>query len=130
MLHKLQNKITNLYMATIIRRPFMVLTFVFALTTLAILGLPNFKLDASADALTLEHDNTIDYFREINKRYQRGDFLVVTYTPKADLFSDESIATLKNLRDDLSKISGVQSVNSMIDVPLIYSPMRSLAEQK
>lgn len=130
MLHKLQNTITNLYMATIIRRPFMVLTFVFALTTLAILGLPNFKLDASADALTLEHDNTIDYFREINKRYQRGDFLVVTYTPKADLFSDESLATLKSLRDDLSKISGVQSVNSMIDVPLIYSPMRSLAEQK
>src|SRR6187402_1979692 len=37
---------------------------------------------------------------------------------------------MKNLRDDLSKISGVQSVNSMIDVPLIYSPMRSLAEQK
>jgi len=130
MLHKLQNKITALYMSTIIRRPFAVLTIVFALTTLAILGLPNFKLDASADALTLEHDNTIDYFREINKRYQRGDFLVVTYTPKADLFSDESLEALKNLRDDLSKISGVQSVNSLIDVPLIYSPMRSLTEQK
>lgn len=130
MLHKLQKQFTDLYMSTIIRRPFAVLTVVFALTTLAILGLPNFKLDASADALTLEHDNTIDYFREINKRYQRGDFLVVTYTPKADLFSDESLTAMKNLRDDLSKLSGVQSVNSMIDVPLIYSPMRSLAEQK
>lgn len=130
MLHQVHRKISSLYQATIIKRPFAVLTTIFALTTLAVLGLPNFKLDASADSLTLEHDNTIDYFREINQRYQRGDFLVVTYSPKAEMFSDESINTLKNLRDDLAKVEGVQSVNSMIDVPLIYSPMRSLAEQK
>lgn len=129
-LHNLQSKISSLYQSTIIERPFAVLTTLFALTTLAILGLPNFKLDASADSLTLEHDTTIDYFREVNQRYQRGDFLVVTYSPKTDMFSDESINALKNLRDDLAKVDGVQSVNSMIDVPLIYSPMRSLAEQK
>jgi predicted RND superfamily exporter protein len=130
MLHNLQNKISSLYQSTIIKRPFAVLASLFALTTLAVLGMPNFKLDASADSLTLEHDTTIDYFREINQRYQRGDFLVVTYSPKAEMFSNESISTLKNLRDDLAKVNGVQSVNSMIDVPLIYSPMRSLAEQK
>lgn len=130
MLHKLHTKLSWLYQASIIKRPFAVLTALFAITTLAILGLPNFKLDASADSLTLEHDTTIDYFREINQRYQRGDFLVVTYSPKADMFSDESLSVLKGLRDDLAKVEGVQSVNSMIDVPLIYSPMRSLAEQK
>ena len=130
MLHKLQNSITALYISTIIRHPFAVLAGLCALTIVALCGMPNFKLDASADALTLEHDNTIDYFREINKRYQRGDFLVVTFTPKADLLSDESLAELKNLRDDLRKVEGVQSVNSLIDVPLVYSPMRSLAEQK
>ena len=106
MLHKVHSKIASLYQATIIKRPFAVLTTIFALTTLAVLGLPNFKLDASADSLTLEHDNTIDYFREINQRYQRGDFLVVTYSPKTEMFSDESINTLKNLRDDLAKVEG------------------------
>jgi len=130
MLHNLHSKIASIYETTVIKRPFAVLISIFALTTLAVLGLPNFKLDASADSLTLEHDTTIDYFREINQRYQRGDFLVVTYSPHAEMFSDESINTLKNLRDDLAKVEGVQSVNSMIDVPLIYSPMRSLAEQK
>jgi predicted RND superfamily exporter protein len=129
-LQQFHNFIASVYESIIIKRPFAVLTFIFVLTTLAILGLPNFKLDASADSLTLEHDNTIDYFREINQRYQRGDFLVVTYSPKAEMFSDESINTLKSLRDELAKVQGVQSVNSMIDVPLIYSPMRSLAEQK
>lgn len=130
MLHILQTKISSLYQSTIIKRPFIVLASLVALTVLAAIGMPNFKLDASADSLTLEHDTTIDYFREINQRYQRGDFLVVTYSPKADMFSDESINTLKNLRDDLAKVEGVQSVNSMIDVPLIYSPMRSLADQQ
>jgi predicted RND superfamily exporter protein len=130
MLHMLQNKISSLYQSTIIKRPFVVLASLVALTVLAAIGMPNFKLDASADSLTLEHDTTIDYFREINQRYQRGDFLVVTYSPKADMFSDEAINTLKSLRDDLAKVEGVQSVNSMIDVPLIYSPMRSLAEQQ
>lgn len=90
----------------------------------------NFKLDASADSLTLEHDTSIDYLREISKRYQSGDFLVLTYTPKAEIFSDESINTLKQLRDELASVDGVASVYSMIDVPLLYSPMRSLAEQK
>lgn len=130
MLDKLQNAISSLYLATIIKRPAAVLTGLVLLTLVAIMGLPNFKLDASADALTLEHDTTIDYFREINARYQRGDFLVVTYSPKEDMFSDASINRLKAMRDELAKVQGVQSVNSMIDVPLVYSPMRSLAEQK
>jgi predicted RND superfamily exporter protein len=130
MLDKLQNIITSLYLATIIKRPAAVLSGVVVLTIVALLGLPNFKLDASADALTLEHDTTIDYFREINARYQRGDFLVVTYSPKEDMFSDAAINRLKAMRDELAKVEGVQSVNSMIDVPLVYSPMRSLAEQK
>src|SRR6188768_1592800 len=104
MLHQLQNKVASFYYATIIKRPLAILAGLAILTVIAILGMPNFKLDASADSLTLEHDTTIDYFREINQRYQRGDFLVVTYSPKTDMFSDESISTLKNLRDDLAKV--------------------------
>ena len=122
--------ISSLYKATVIQRPRLVLVFMVLLTVVAAMGLKNFKLDASADSLTLEHDNSIDYFREISQRYQHGDFLVLTYSPKAEMFSDESINTLKQLRDELAKINGVASVYSMIDVPLLYSPMRSLAEQQ
>src|SRR5690606_22586104 len=123
-------RLSSLYQYLVIKHPVVTLVTVAMLTILAALGLPNFKLDASADSLTLEHDNSIDYFREINKRYQRGDFLVVTYTPYAEMFSDESINTMKKLRDELAQVEGVEGVNSMIDVPLLYSPVRSLAEQK
>jgi predicted RND superfamily exporter protein len=123
-------RLSSLYQVLVIKRPAITLTVLALLALWALAGLPNFKLDASADSLTLEQDNSIDYFREIAKRYQSGDFLVVTYTPKADMFSDESIETLKSLRNDFQKVQGVKSVLSMIDVPLLYSPMRSLAEQK
>lgn len=122
--------LNRLYRALIIQRPYHVLTALVLLTLLAAAGMGNFKLDASADSLTLEHDTSIDYLREISKRYQSGDFLVLTYAPKAEMFSDESINTLKQLRDELASVDGVASVYSMIDVPLLYSPMRPLAEQK
>ncbi|EIK46998.1 hypothetical protein O59_001019 [Cellvibrio sp. BR] len=122
--------LNRVYRAVVINRPYHVFTGLVILTIVAAFGLTNFKLDASADSLTLENDTSIDYLREISKRYQSGDFLVLTYTPKADIFSDESIDTLKQLRDELANVDGVASVISMIDVPLLYSPMRSLAEQK
>src|SRR5690606_29131711 len=118
------------YRALVINRPYHVFTGLVILTIIAAFGMTNFKLDASADSLTLENDTSIDYLREISKRYQSGDFLVLTYSPKVDIFSDESINTLKQLSDELARINGVSSVYSMIDVPLLYSPMRTLAEQK
>ncbi len=120
----------SLFQRTVIERPLASLLLVLSCALLLALGLPNFKLDASADSLTLEHDRDVDYFREIFSRYQSGDFLVITYTPKVDLFSDQSLRTLAELRDDLSEIEGVASVQSMLDLPLLYSPMRSLSEIK
>lgn len=127
---RFSSSLSRIYRALIINRPYHVLTLLVLLTLGAAFGMTNFKLDASADSLTLEHDTSIDYLREISKRYQSGDFLVLTYAPKADMFSDESINTLKQLRDELANVDGVASVYSMIDVPLLYSPMRTLAEQK
>lgn len=122
--------IHRLYLSSVINRPFHVITTILILTLIAAFGMTNFKLDASADSLTLEHDNSIDYYREISKRYQTGDILVLTYTPKVDMFSPESISTLTQLRDELAKVEGVASVYSLLDVPLLYSPMRPLAEVK
>ncbi|UZJ46232.1 MMPL family transporter [Marinimicrobium sp. C6131] len=119
-----------LYRATVLRHPGIALAIIVLLAIVAAAGLPNLKLDASADSLTLENDRSIDYFREINQRYQSGDFLVVTYSPEAEMFSDESINTLKALRDDLAEVDGVVSINSILDVPLLYSPMRPLSEQQ
>ncbi len=89
---------------------------------------PTFKLDASADALVLEGDADLEYFREFSKRYATQDFLVITYTPEADLLSDSALQQLGALADELQQLQGVSSVTSILNVPLLQSPNVKLNE--
>lgn len=122
--------LSRIYRKLVIENALALLVVTVLLTLVAAYGMRYIKLDASADSLTLENDASVDYYREISQRYQQGDFLVLTYTPKVDMFSDESLALLKSLSDDLLAVEGVAGINSIISVPLIYSPMRTLTEQK
>ena len=79
----------------------------------------DFKLDASADSLLLEDDVDLKVFRKIHDRYPSGDLLVVTYTPDEDLFSDQALESLKQLRGELKKVSSVDTVFTILDAPLL-----------
>lgn len=122
------HRIIELWLGCVTRGPRLVLGLVVALVVLAAFGLPKFKLDASADSLTLENDQDLNYFREAAKNYSSGDFLIVTFTPRQDLFSDESLQLLRQLHDDLADIEGISSINSILNVPLLFSPKQSLRE--
>lgn len=87
-----------------------------------------FRMDASADTLVLETDQSLKYYRSIKAKYGSDDFLVVTYSPKADLFNQNTLSELQNLHQALSGVSGVSSVVSILNVPLIQSPPVTLAE--
>ncbi|MEX1033133.1 MAG: MMPL family transporter [Cellvibrionaceae bacterium] len=121
-------RLLDLYESVVIKRPKLTLAVVFLFVIALAAGLPRIKVDASADSLTLEHDEDIDYNREITARYQSGDFLVITYSPQGELFADESLNTLQSLRDELLEVDGVESALSILDVPLLYSPLMSLSE--
>jgi predicted RND superfamily exporter protein len=98
----------------------------------AMLGLgfavPNFKLDASSDSLVLEKDEDLRYYRSVNKAYGTDDFLIITWTPKSDLLSNESLAGLQSLKKDLLKVDRIEKVISILDVPLFNSPRITLSE--
>jgi len=89
---------------------------------------PRFRLDASADSLVLENDQDLRYYRGIRARYGSDDYLIVTYTPAGDIFSNATLDDLGRLRDDLAGVEGVASVTSILDVPLVRSPPRQLTE--
>ena len=89
---------------------------------------PDFRLDASADSLVLENDKALKYYRSIRARYGSDDYLIVTYTPEQDLFSDAVLADLEALRDEIAAMENVESVVTLLDVPLIQSPPVSLDE--
>ena len=83
---------------------------------------PRMELNASADSLMLEDDEDLDYNRTLRARYGSDDFLIVTYSPAADLFSEAVLERLGRLRDELRAVEGVSSVTTILDVPLLQSP--------
>ena len=88
----------------------------------------DFRLDASADSLVLEHDEALRYYRDARARYGSDDYLIVTYTPAGDLFSEAVLSDLRQLRDELAALDRVESVVNLLDVPLINSPPVKLSE--
>ncbi|HEX6268082.1 MAG TPA: MMPL family transporter [Burkholderiales bacterium] len=92
-------------------------------------GVPRFELDASPEALLLEDDRALAYFRSVKARYGAdGGPLIVTYTPRGELFAPDALAGIERLRQELAALPAVESVTSLLDVPLLESPPVTLAE--
>ena len=89
----------------------------------------NFNLDASSDALLLEGDPDLKYLREVNETYGSKDFLVLTYTPVSSFTEKETILNLQLLKSKIQKLTWVDSVITIIDVPLLKSTDESLMER-
>ena len=105
---------------------------IFFLTILIIFSLyqsKNFNLDASSDALLLEGDPDLKYLREVNETYGSKDFLVLTYTPVTSFTEKETILNLQLLKSKIEKLSWVDSVITVIDVPLLKSTDEGLMER-
>ncbi|MDA8681348.1 MMPL family transporter [Porticoccaceae bacterium] len=125
----MQSSLFQIYDRLILRQPRIALLIMLLFALSMALGLPNFKLDASADSLTLENDDDLNFSREVVKRYGSDNFFIVTFSPiNGDLFSRDNLNTLTELRNGLTKIEGVEGVLSMLDVPLLYSPKVDISD--
>jgi len=122
------SSLTAYYDKLVLQHPGLALLVIALL--LAFLGYhsSDFRLDASADSLVLEHDEALRYYRETRARYGSDDFLIVTYTPSGKLFSAATLADLRRLRDELAALDRVTSVVSLLDVPLLNSPPLKLSD--
>ena len=89
----------------------------------------NFNLDASSDALLLEGDPDLNYLREVNETYGSKDFLFLTYTPVSSFTDKETILNLQLLKSKIEKLTWVDSVITLIDVPLLKSTDENLMER-
>ena len=106
----------------------LIIFFVGLITIFSGLGLSNFKLDASSDALVLENDESLKIYRQAEDEFGDSSFLIVTYQPKKELFSDYSINSITNLENDLMNIDGIDSVLSLLDAPIFFQPKVGLSQ--
>ena len=106
----------------------LILLGIFILTIVTSIGLNNFKLDASSDALVLESDESLKTYRETEEQFGDSSFLIVTYEPKDELFSEYSLKKISELERDLTNINGVDSVLSILDAPIFFQPRVGLSK--
>ena len=107
------------YERLVLAHPARVLVLMLAVLAFFAWQARHFELDASADSLILEDDRDLQTLRELQTRYASQDLLVVTFAPGGDVFDESSLARLRALRDRLRTAPGVESVTSILDVPLL-----------
>jgi predicted RND superfamily exporter protein len=121
-------RLISLYDSAVLRHPLWTIVVVALLVSGLAAFLPQFRLDASADTLVLENDEALAYYRSIKAVYGSDDSLIITYSPRGEILSATTLQDLKQLRDSLSAIERVESVTTLLDVPLIESPPVTLSE--
>ena len=79
--------------------------------------------------MLLEGDPDLKYLREVNQTYGSKDFLVLTYAPVSSFTEKETILNLQLLKSKIEKLTWVDSVVTIIDVPLLKSTDEGLMER-
>ncbi|BHH83644.1 efflux RND transporter permease subunit [Desulforhopalus sp. 52FAK] len=122
-------KFARWYTTWVLNKP--VLAIVVLTLMVGVLGYQarNFRIDASTETLLLENDQDLRYAREVSKRYEGQDFLLIAFTPKSgELLDQENLETITKLRDSFNQLESVESVLTILDVPLLESPPVSFTD--
>ncbi len=118
----------DLYIKVVLRKPIYSLLILVFLTLLALTQFANIKLDASADALLLKGDPALEFYRETSKRYGSSEFILLTWQPSSgELLGNESLESLELMTLKLRELPGVESVVTVLDVPLLSTEPLSLS---
>ena len=118
-----------IYKKFVIDFPKITLSLILVLICFSFYNAKNFNLDASSDSLLLEGDKDLKYLREINERYGSKEFLVLTYSPVSNFTEKETILNLQLLKSKIEKLTWVDSVITVIDVPLLKSTDENLMDR-
>jgi len=122
------NRVAALYNDLVLGRPVILLLLLCGIFVYLSFYVRDFDLDASADSLLLENDKDLRNYRELTARYATSEFLFVAYVPNGDLFADESLATIRSLRDEFRSLDMIASVMSLIDAPLLKQAEGKLSD--
>jgi len=123
------SRTARFYTELVFGRPYLIIILLLLAVAFFAWHARDFRLDASADSLLLEDDPDLEFSREINRRYGIRDSVTVAYTPDGELFSRIELDRLAALRDELLAVEQVQSVDSILNVPVFGdTPLTGISE--
>ncbi len=86
------------------------------------------EIDASSQTLLLDNDKDLQIWREVSKRYETPNFLVLAYTPAGDLLAPETIRKIAQMDAAFSKLDFVAGVTDITNVPLLLNKSEGMSE--
>lgn len=120
--------VKKIYDTFILKYPILVLLLLSLFVSILGYYSTKVEVDASAETLLLDDDKDLKFFREINKRYNNSNFLIVTFTPHDDLLSNQSLDTIRTLSKEFLTVKNIEGVESILTVPLLQSPIRPISD--
>ncbi len=121
--------LAQIYKKNIIEKPKFVFFLIVCVFLLFIYNSQKFRLDASSDTLLIEGDPDLKYLNEVNKRYGSKEFLVLTFSPKEKITSDNSVNNLLSLKYKIQSLDWVYNVITILDIPLLNIKDETLTEK-
>ena len=121
--------LSHLYQNTVLKNPKSI--FILLLITLLSFGYfsKDFRLDASSDTLLIEGDPDLEYLKEVTERYGSKEFLIITYSPNEGMVTESSINNLLSLKYKIQSLDWVDSVITLLDIPLLSNSEAPLQER-
>ena len=109
----------------IINHKYLFLLGLFLLLGTSLLGLNNFRFDASSETLVLDSDTDYQIYNQINDEFGTSEYVILAI--KNDkMFSQETLIQLKAMQDKLLALEVVSDVVSILDAPIFEQPKVSL----
>lgn len=113
----------------LLTHPVITLALVILLALIALAGSRHFTFDASADTLVVEGDPDLEFYRTTLERFGGDEFMLMTLSPpNKDVITEETLALIATLTEELKGLDGVRNVLSIRDAPLLRSPPVPLTE--
>ncbi len=120
--------IPSFYKNFILSYPVRVLFFVALIVSIFAFGATKLKIDASSDTILLEDDSDLLFAKEVATNFKTPNILVVAFSPNSPLLSEQTQKTIKKMSLQLESLEKIQSVTSILNVPLLQSSNKPIKE--
>ncbi len=89
-----------------------------------------FKINASADTLLTKNNELYIKTQLANQMFSPAEFILIAYQPKdKNVFSQQAFDNIQYLAAELAKLDRVETVNSILSIPLIESRSQLLSTE-
>ena len=116
---------TQDFFQKIINHKYSFLFGLFLILGSSLIGLKNFRFDASSETLVLDSDVEYQIYDEINDKFGTSEYVVLAIKNE-QMFSQKSLTELKVVQDKLLALEVVSDVISILDAPIFEQPKVSL----